>query len=151
MKKAYIYLAASVAFLILAISFLVTRVGATATRGQVGDECNVNAEDESHMCLQGLTCVPQNENSEGNGKCTDLNVSTPTPSASPSATPVISPTPTSSPTNSPESTPSGLPTSTPEGGSGVSDGRSDGLGCAEHSCNIQPGISAYDGSSVGMK
>jgi hypothetical protein len=75
----------------------------------IGDECNVHAEDSSHICSLGLTCVPQNDNSEGNGKCQNLN-----PSVTPTVAPTLTPTPivecedcaspTPEPTRAPEPT-----------------------------------------------
>lgn len=49
----------------------------------VGDECNVHAQDASHTCSAGLVCVPQNDNSEGNGKCQTAATPTPTPTTTP--------------------------------------------------------------------
>src|SRR5260221_12725764 len=49
----------------------------------VGDECNVHADDASHTCSTGLTCVPKNDNSEGNGKCQSTTTPTPTPTIAP--------------------------------------------------------------------
>src|SRR6185369_16116301 len=100
MIEKYYPLILSIAFLALAVSFFVWRVqGIKATAvgtAQAGDECNTHAEDESHICAPGLVCVPQNENSEGNGKCGYLN------------------TPTANPTQEPTATPSGTPSATAE-------------------------------------
>ena len=86
---------------------------ASGTAG-VGDECNVHAEDASHICEQGLVCVPKNNHSEGNGKC--VATITPTPTQEPTITPTptvtcgededcITTTPTPTPTEEPTVTP----------------------------------------------
>lgn len=108
-----------------------------------GDECNVHAADASHTCAPGLVCIPQNDNSEGNGKCgSDV---TPTPTATPTPTPgpeqhyscnvdhacvlVEGAGDNSCSSNidcQPEVSPTPTPTNTPSNPGGPGDGRSDG-------------------------
>lgn len=94
---------------------------------QSGSECNVHASDCSHVCAPGLSCIPQNDNSEGNGKCGTAATATPT------ATPICNsdhPCATSTPTPVATSTPA--PTDNNSNNNGGGD---DGLGCATHDCS----------------
>ncbi|HYM65321.1 MAG TPA: hypothetical protein VES68_02460 [Candidatus Sulfotelmatobacter sp.] len=164
MKK-ILFLITIIGVLLLSLSY-VQRTNATAVSGTAGpgDECNVHAEDASHTCSAGLICVPQNDNSEGNGKCQSTTTPTPTPTTS------VTPTPTPTPgeeqhyacventcslvqgsgdntcnnnndcvTPTPTETITPTPTQTPSnpGGGGPGDGRSDNLGCGSHDCSNQ--------------
>jgi len=140
MNKNLLIVSAAVA--VLGLSTLLFTHSANATvagTAGVGDECNVHAEDSSHICSAGLVCVPKNENSEGNGKCQSTVTPTPT-SVQPTATPTpicnsdykCEPTATPTPTVV-------QPTDTPTPNNG---GGSDGLGCASHDCNTHPGEGA---------
>jgi len=72
----------TIAVLVLAtVVFNLPKANATAGTVGVGSECNVHAEDSSHTCSAGLTCVPTNDHSQGNGKC--QSTTTPTPTQTP--------------------------------------------------------------------
>lgn len=125
MKQFFFLLGTLITFIsLLVIPPYLVRADATGT-AELGDECNVHAEDESHICVEGLTCVAQNEDSEGNGKCENLNPSvtpTPTVEVTPTPTPTeeITPTPPQCdedecPTPTPEPTITPEPTEAPRG------------------------------------
>jgi len=150
MKKVFFIL---LAIVILIITFLVWKSKSTGAAAEgtaeIGDECNTHAEDESHICSEGLICIPQNEDSEGNGKCGyDL---TPSPTAGASATPTIEPT--AVPTPTPSGTPSPTPFQVVPTGIPATPNMGIDTGCAVRDCSTHDAYpnSSFDGKPVGWK
>lgn len=143
--------AAAVMLFLIMLVVRAKNVGATSGgTAQAGDECNVHAEDESHICAPGLVCIPQNDNSEGNGKCQSLETATPIATVEPTATPCddcdLTPSPTAGASATPivtEPTPTPYPAETlpPDNG------------CAVRDCSVHDNYpnSSFDGHPVGWK